>query len=556
MGIDLYELDAIRSYDKAIAALENYADKIIDEFLEAPEGQAYIRAHPEEEEYVGEWFLTVLELAYKTQVVTLPHITPLILENILTQSLPQQLTPDEAVEAVSVIPELKAFWSFLQRAYRLPSAPAILQSLAKLQTTFNILLHVGKVDLKQTARTPKAGQPNYSECFSSEDGEGSSLDSSSLIPAHLLTSAFSALEMETPMDGDGGDADINADLYEDDADANEDVNVDDEDRLHGRAMDQDIADNYEDEREDERYAHSSVPYTLSKRHSSPASRTPYSSPVVASPDLLESCVPSLSPEAIALLTDQPITPTTPGTILHDFQRLLEVIGDKGLAVSGKKKFIPMKSLSELNAQMADPVKLGLKRPLQNAYANIHGLCLVLRASGLGQIVSKGKKEWLVLNSALMASWHRFNPTEKYCTLLESWIVRSHPDMINENHQGGLEGERCLNGWLQCLKPQTMVIGQDIGYETLAEKMGPHNLALMQLFGLLEIESSDPVDGKGWQIQEIQKQAFGEALMTEIIRVYEANHRRWRSESEPTLSLNELQPALIPYFPEWEQYLTP
>jgi hypothetical protein len=64
----------------------------------------------------------------------------------------------------------------------------------------------------------------------------------------------------------------------------------------------------------------------------------------------------------------------------DFDRLLELIGDRGLALSPKHAFAAT-SLEAINQRLAKPVSLGLKRTMQKSYPVIGGLYLLLRASG-------------------------------------------------------------------------------------------------------------------------------------------------------------------------------
>jgi len=81
----------------------------------------------------------------------------------------------------------------------------------------------------------------------------------------------------------------------------------------------------------------------------------------------------LSEEAIALLKQQNITETEPGTILQDFQTLLDFVGDAGIAVSGTQHLLPLKSLADLNQRLSEPIQTDLKRPQQKSYPPINDL---------------------------------------------------------------------------------------------------------------------------------------------------------------------------------------
>ena len=75
MSVNLYRIDSISDYDKAIEALSDYVEELVDEFVRSPEGQAYLQAHPEMEDYVGSWIDHLLYFGYAYESVTLPHMT-------------------------------------------------------------------------------------------------------------------------------------------------------------------------------------------------------------------------------------------------------------------------------------------------------------------------------------------------------------------------------------------------------------------------------------------------------------------------------------------------
>lgn len=264
-------------------------------------------------------------------------------------------------------------------------------------------------------------------------------------------------------------------------------------------------------------------------------------------------LPPLSEDAIALLKQQSITETEPGTILRDFQTLLDFVGDTGIAVSATNHLLSMKSLADLNQRLSQPIQLDLKRPQQKSYPPINGLYLLLRATGLGQIISQGKKHFLVLNSEVLPSWNSLNPTERYLTLLEAWMIRADEEMVGERRNPFNEGSKCIKYW-----PSIPKKGQKINsyaeQQSLSYWPELHNLALMKLFGFLQVESGKPEAGKGWRIKRIQQLPFGDALMQVIVRTFIEHGMVWESEANPTIPFGELQPALQPYFPEWQNTL--
>ncbi|NEQ97569.1 MAG: hypothetical protein F6K30_12740, partial [Cyanothece sp. SIO2G6] len=544
MAVDLYELDAIGNYKKAIAALEGYADKIIDDFLEAPEGQSYIQAHPDEEDYVGEWFLSVLTLTYKTEVVTLPHITPSVLEPILTQRLPTTLSPDEAADAGSLIPELIAFWSYLQRVYRLSTAPDIIHCLRSIQPIFNALVLGDASATKRSSKSPVNRQP------ASDNNLGNK----------RMSSLVQSLDALGDIDIDDLDQD---DLDQDDLEDLEDFELED---LDGDLGDDGPKKHHRDYGNNGGVHYHVSPSSLvdlnvdrgitrptSKAESPSKAKTsktaPPKSTTTSQHRQSDDAIAPLSDSTITTLTQQTITADSPGTILHDFQVFLEAVGEKGIAVSGKTQYIPMKILADLNAKMGYSVQLDLKRPLQKNYPNIHGLCLLLKASGLGIVVSKGKKDWLQLQPELVAQWHQLNPTEQYFTLLNAWMIQATPAMIGDQNNPRPVGEQCIQAW--CLRLINMGHGKVAGegaVDQLGRMAGWYSLALLHLFGLVNLTDAKPNAGQGWCVKAVERSPLGTAIMSAIQNYYYPNLAR-RSESDPNCSPNELQPLFQPYFPE-------
>jgi hypothetical protein len=132
------------------------------------------------------------------------------------------------------------------------------------------------------------------------------------------------------------------------------------------------------------------------------------------------------------LLSQPIDERGPGTVLADFETLLSIVGQDGIPVSGKHELLPMKSLAQLNARLTHPIETGLKRPQQKSYPHINGLYLLLRATGLARVVSARTGRLLLLDDAALQSWRNLNPTERYFTLLEAWLLRSRPAIVGEH----------------------------------------------------------------------------------------------------------------------------
>ncbi|MEO1070223.1 MAG: hypothetical protein AAFW95_14085, partial [Cyanobacteria bacterium J06638_6] len=264
---------------------------------------------------------------------------------------------------------------------------------------------------------------------------------------------------------------------------------------------------------------------------------------------------TLSAADQAVLREQPITETTPGTILHDFQTALDLIATQGVPVSGKLQHLSLKVLADFNQRLSNPIQIDLKRPQQKSYPNLHGLYLLLRATGITDIVAEGKQLRLVLNAEVYDSWQQLNPAEKYFSLLEVWFIRSHPEMLGEEHSGPLMvGDRCLQCWPQLTQKATVTLADYNAQNTFVYYPGLENLTLMAMFGFITITPGNPDPGKGWRFKKVKAEPWGKALMTVLHNAYRTADYEWPGMLDPTQPLGDLQPVLQVYFPDWRQSL--
>ena len=189
------------------------------------------------------------------------------------------------------------------------------------------------------------------------------------------------------------------------------------------------------------------------------------------------------------LRDQAIGPDQPGTVLRDFQAILDFVGPQGLESSGKYNLLPMKLIGELDSRLSRPLHLNLKRPQIRSHPYLQGLNLLLRASGLTLVEGTGNRARLVVAPEMKVQWDELNPTEQYFNLLEAWLRFGTPEMVGETGSSwnGLL-YNCQQAWQNLPKdgcrfdlrklddPYIPVFGRDL-----------YDLALMDLFGLVKVE---------------------------------------------------------------------
>jgi hypothetical protein len=249
----------------------------------------------------------------------------------------------------------------------------------------------------------------------------------------------------------------------------------------------------------------------------------------------------------------------PGTILRDFEMLLGYLRERELPVTGKHQ-LPLRVLPEINARLTHPLKLGLKRPQQKSYAHIHGLYLLVRASGLTCIGGTSEKPLLLVDKAVYQVWESLNPTERYGNLLEAWLLRGKPEIIGEDRRPLFvipENFRECTYFFTVIPDEGLQIAGDRDAEySLRYTPGWHNLGLLELFGLITVQHGPPVAGKGWQIEHIYRTTVGDALLALLHTDFFADFDNiLELVGQGEVPFGVLQPVLQPYFPEWENNLS-
>ena len=249
----------------------------------------------------------------------------------------------------------------------------------------------------------------------------------------------------------------------------------------------------------------------------------------------------------------------PGTILHDFDALLSYVAEREMRITSRQQ-LPLAALPEINERLKRHIQQGLKRPQQKSYPHIHGLYLLLRVSGLTYVGATGRKLLLLVDGDQSQEWQKLNPTERYFALLESWLLRGRPEIIRERGAAFREIPenfgKSMNLLLRIPESGLLVSGNSDVESGLSYRPGWYNLALLDLFGLVDVRPGAPVVGKGWQIERIGRTLFGEALLTLLYAEFFGDiDNIFRLEEEPEIPFGILQPALLPYFPEWRNNLS-
>lgn len=245
----------------------------------------------------------------------------------------------------------------------------------------------------------------------------------------------------------------------------------------------------------------------------------------------------------------------PGTILRDFDILLSLIGDQGMPVT-PAHLLAMNRLETINRQLTQPVELGLKRPVQKSYPHINGLYLVLRAVGIGLIDTQPKKPLLKLDPIVFDSWHSLNGAERYFALLKAWWGRASEEMIGERRGWGADVLGKIIDFIDRFPKAgvlTALTPQDA--DLLRYYPGLYNLALLELFGLLDIRTLSPAKGAGWLPEWMRITDWGNALLGSYADFIHQTRAPAAESIIPILGLTERFDPLDA-FEDWSRVVRP
>jgi hypothetical protein len=239
----------------------------------------------------------------------------------------------------------------------------------------------------------------------------------------------------------------------------------------------------------------------------------------------------------------------PGAILHDFNVMLDIFRGQDQTLTDAHQ-IPLSLLGHINQQLKHPIQLALKRPQQKSYPHIHGLYLLLRASGLTTVDTSGRKPVLIIDEDMHQQWTGLNPTEQYGYLLETWFLRGYAQIIGENYGGWWDTPRNLDDILRMMSHYDFKKGVRVADDKRVEEMlnfipGRHNLGLLDLFGLMAIESGPPQPR--WKIKHMRLTPAGDAILSLLYKTLFETFRLL----EPDDTFQEI---FQPYWPSWKNNL--
>jgi len=203
----------------------------------------------------------------------------------------------------------------------------------------------------------------------------------------------------------------------------------------------------------------------------------------------------------------------PGTILADFELLLDFVGVTGIKTGGKNHRLPLAALKDLDERMTQPLRPNLNRPQQLSYPHLNGLYLLLRATGLGVSSGQGESGRLSVSPKRHAEWNSLNPEEQYFTLADA-MLRASWDIIQSDQSSTAgpwrELEWRLDGLCKDRWPanNTGIRASELFYSWQCQT----TVALLELLGVLEIPRVSPQSGESWRLATVRTTEFGRAFL--------------------------------------------
>ena len=227
----------------------------------------------------------------------------------------------------------------------------------------------------------------------------------------------------------------------------------------------------------------------------------------------------LSDRERAVLTEMAAAPQLPGTIVRDFEMLLDFIGTEGVPVSPKSSEFAIAKLPEINARLIEPANVGLSRGRQVSFPHVDALHWLLRYSQMGRIARDKATPRMVVDAPMRQRWQGLNPTERNFALLQAWWNFADEDRESPGFGSGMRADYRAR-LLERLRPKRnseKCATED--YEVYLRLIGTKQIALLQMFGMIEIDQEKLVHGAGWKIERMFATSWGVAACASYRRAF-------------------------------------
>ncbi len=262
-------------------------------------------------------------------------------------------------------------------------------------------------------------------------------------------------------------------------------------------------------------------------------------------------IPEFPKKCITRLSNLEIAETRPGPLIGSVASLLAYLEKNQVPAAGKHGHFPGKQLADMNACLPEPLPVSLKRPRMRSYPNLEALWLLLRITGLMHI-SGTKKPVLQVNATKAEAWRTMSDENRYAVLLEAWIIRGFPTLVEGRNPSFREDP--LELWIRAYRQinwrgRQGAAAQEIASE-VSRYLGPSILGCLYLFGFISISFTEPDPKGSWFVDKIKPSPIGEAFLKVFDQVFEENEGLLAATIFEELPLGILRSTLEPVFPNW------
>jgi len=181
---------------------------------------------------------------------------------------------------------------------------------------------------------------------------------------------------------------------------------------------------------------------------------------------------------------------------------------------------------------------------------------LLRATGISLVDTQPKKPLLKLDPIVLESWRSLNSAERYFALLKAWWGRASEEMMGERRILGADVLAKNIVFIEHFpKTGTLTVKTPQDADMLRYYPGFYNLALMELFGLLEIRAMPPAEGRGWLPEWIRLTEWGNVLLDGYADFITKSLETDIESALPMLGFTELFDPLD-CFEQWSRVVRP
>lgn len=247
-------------------------------------------------------------------------------------------------------------------------------------------------------------------------------------------------------------------------------------------------------------------------------------------------------------------PSLPGAILKDFNTFLKYLQKNCPILTSKKGWLPGHCASELNRYMSHRLRLSSRVSQPLSYPSVNALYLLSRTLGLLQVISKNNRRYLILNKEIYISWQALNATEKYFNLMRTWLLRCNLLLIEHKPHPQYPNvfRDIVKFFLLYLKKTFIPHQQQKPYSPL-NHIQLHNVALLEMFGMIRIQDKKLTPQKHWQISEISATPFGK----HIISLFRQNLDLVMDNPDyPEAARRRFYDIIQSIYPKWQICLNP